>query len=362
MLGDNWVNLGRPNAAEHGVMDLLNLGDGIVLAGTNAPVAQISHYYRSIDYGVTWIDEGTFVRAGTFVWFTNCEGGIIVAGRSRQQADVERSADYGLTWAHVKTLPGFLDGATRGCYCGSNIVLLGANAGGWLNTLIIYKSTDKGLTWDGGKAPTADTKTAVVAMIYLGGGIALAGLLNGEIARTTDTGANWTAAVKDFYPDEVVGFVKLSSGAVLCILESNGDVWKSTDNGLNWSLLSSIGQLAHCMIYGGGMIFAGAQTGAHVFRSIDDGVSWTDLGSLKTLFGIGSISIDVLSLAYGTSDTEEFLIAGLGAIAGDSYICRSGVVPVGNPPDTLLCEQTKNPVNVSDPQPEFSAIYRYEEP
>ena len=31
------------------------------------------------------------------------------------------------------------------------------------------------------------------------------------------------------------------------------------------------------------------------------------------------------------------------------------------PPDGLLCEQTQNPANVSDPQPEFSAIYRYQE-
>jgi len=30
------------------------------------------------------------------------------------------------------------------------------------------------------------------------------------------------------------------------------------------------------------------------------------------------------------------------------------------PPDNLLCEQTKNPINVSDPRPEFSAIHHYE--
>lgn len=30
-------------------------------------------------------------------------------------------------------------------------------------------------------------------------------------------------------------------------------------------------------------------------------------------------------------------------------------------PDNLLCEQTKNPINVSDPKPEFSAIHHYPE-
>ena len=34
-----------------------------------------------------------------------------------------------------------------------------------------------------------------------------------------------------------------------------------------------------------------------------------------------------------------------------------GTLPVAIPPDNLLCEQTKNPTNVSDPQPEFSAVY-----
>lgn len=34
-----------------------------------------------------------------------------------------------------------------------------------------------------------------------------------------------------------------------------------------------------------------------------------------------------------------------------------GTLPAAIPPDNLLCEQTKNPTNVSDPQPEFSAIY-----
>jgi hypothetical protein len=360
MLGDSWVNLGRPNAGEWGIRDLLNLGDGIVLAGTWAPAAQISHYYRSINYGVTWIDKGTLIRPGRGVYFTDCQSGVIIAGRTRVEADVERSADYGETWGHITRLALFLNGASVGCYCGSDIVLLGVDTGGFVATKIIFKSTDKGLNWDGGKIPTADTMTAVTAMIYLGGGIALAGLGNGEIARTTDTGGSWTPAVKDFGPDNVVDFVHLGSGVVLCLLENNGDVWKSTDNGLTWSQIGSIGQGSYTMTYGGGMLFAGAQAGAHIFRSIDDGVGWTDLGSLKDLFSIGSLNIVVRSLAYGTTDTEEFLIAGLFGVEGDSYICRSGELVTTAPPDTLLCEQVKNPTNVSDPQPEFSAIYRYE--
>jgi len=35
-----------------------------------------------------------------------------------------------------------------------------------------------------------------------------------------------------------------------------------------------------------------------------------------------------------------------------------GTLLAAIPPDNLLCEQTKNPTNVSDPQPEFSAINR----
>lgn len=35
-----------------------------------------------------------------------------------------------------------------------------------------------------------------------------------------------------------------------------------------------------------------------------------------------------------------------------------GVFYITGPPDSLLCEQTKNPINVGDPKPEFSAIHR----
>jgi len=43
---------------------------------------------------------------------------------------------------------------------------------------------------------------------------------------------------------------------------------------------------------------------------------------------------------------------------GSWKIQFSGALAVGVP-DNLLCEQTKNPTNVSDPNPEFSAVYHY---
>lgn len=359
MLGDSWVNLGRPNTGQVTILCLTDLGSGIVIATTNAPIGQISHYYRSTDYGITWSDIGTFVKAGRGAYLTDCGGGVVVAGRTRVEAYVERSTDYGLTWSYIKRLVRYLDGATVGCYCGSNIVLLGADTGGWLRDRIVYKSTDKGLTWDTGTAPTTDTMTAVKAMIYLGSGIALAGLENGEIARTTDAGATWAKAVGDVGANHVASFVDLGSGIVLCF-EELGQLWKSTDYGATWASFTDLGQETFCAVYGNGMLFVGAGPSANVYRSIDDGVNFTDLGSLKTLFGIGSADIDTWSLLYGTDALGgEFLLAGLGGVDGDAYICRSSiaVAPTVARPTDLLCEQTKNPTNVTDPQPEFSAIY-----
>ncbi len=43
---------------------------------------------------------------------------------------------------------------------------------------------------------------------------------------------------------------------------------------------------------------------------------------------------------------------------GSWKIQFGGELHAGRPPDGLLCEQTENPTNVSDPKPEFSAIYR----
>lgn len=350
MLGDAWEDLGVLNPTPVGIRSFVYLGSGIVLAGTRGG----GLIYKSTDYGKTWVDKGsTPGDEGTVDTLVNCEGGVVVAGMGPNDSDVERSADYGDSFVFIKDLwPVWQRGCPSGAYCGSNIVLIGTDGSEWtMYTGRVFKSTDKGLTWDAGTRVCWASMSSAASMIYLGSGIALVGTPEGEIARTIDYGTNWTMKIFDIGAEQVHGFAHLGNGVVL-LVTNTGKVWKSTDYGVNWSLYSDTGAGANAIVYAGNdMVFVPGGFG-HVYRSLDGGLTWTDLGVI-----LPGITDSIISFCYFESDTEKVLLAGYEHNAGDARIARTTEVIAPGEPTDLLCEQKKNPTDVTDPNPEFSAIY-----
>lgn len=358
MLGDSWVNVGNPWAGAEDILSFLSLGDGIVLCGSGRFTGTgKAHWYKSVNWGDSWIDKGEMPTP------TNEEdigdlidvGGVrVIACLGDGEPEVDRSEDRGESFVLGKSpLGGFQDGARRGVYCGGDIVLV-ATRTGWIQTPKCYRSIDKGLNWDAGIFVSTQIGDGCTSMIYLGDGIILLGTVNGEIARSTNSGANWNLAIKTFagINRDVNDFVQIDR-IVYCGVE-NGEIWKSVDQGQNWELFKDLGSLIRAMTYGAGYWFIATIAG-NVYRSIDKGQNFVDLGYIPPVPGL-----TLRRIYFCQSETEYIVLAGTGFLSGDGYIMKAAeIIPLAKPPDTLLCEQTKNPTNVSDPQPEFSAIYRY---
>lgn len=358
MLGDSWVDLGVLDPALWGVFCFTHLGDGIVLAGTGGPGADGGHWYKSLDYGITWVDKGKTPGGQAYInALINTGSGIIVAAMAGNKSEVERSPNWGESFVFIKELDNKQKGCNTGTYCGNNIVLVGTDGSGWIGeTAMVFKSADKGLTWDAGKNVSSVGLDVTSALLYLGNNIVIAGTIEGEIARSVDNGDNWAIKVDDLVDsgDKVEGFVHLGSGVVL-LCSFLGHIYRSSDYGANWSKIASpsSGTALSQFVRVGSMIFV-CGAGGHVYRSLNGGYNWTDLGVILP----GHVDL-VYCLGYFQSETEQILIAGYykPGIAGEARIARAAEAIAVVRPTDLLCEQTKNPVNVSDPQPEFSAIY-----
>lgn len=366
MLGDSWVNLGRPHANSDGVLFFKSLGNGIVLAGSSCPVGNAGHWFKSINWGLSWTDKGAMpsnTSEESVYILVDCSGGVVMAGMGPGVGQVSRSTDYGDSFTWIKTLRFFqestLSGAYLGTFGGDNIVVMATNTS-WTTAPRIFRSLDKGLTWDDGH-PAGGAITGISVLLNLGSGVALYGSGRAEVGRTTDYGVSWIP-VHSFggAPEGVENMLSIS-GVVYAVLR-NAEVWKSSDQGSNWTKQGETGTTTvvgfayvpelDLMFAGvGGIGFEG-----RIYRSQDKGRTWSDLGIISQDGGI-------LTIEYIVGSSEYILLAGDGGVVTDdvAHIYRATeAFPEGGPPDTLFCEQTKNPINVSDPQPEFSAIYRYE--
>lgn len=341
MLGDGWTDLGRPHIGSDDIPCIESLGGGIVLIGTSCPVGNAAHWFRSTDYGLTWVDKGAMpsnTAEESLHVLADCNGGVVVAGLAPGVSQVSRSSNYGDSFAWVKELTFWqtrvLSGAYLGTFGGNNIVVVGTGTK-WTRAPQIFRSLDKGLTWDAGQN-AGNFPASISAFINLGSGIVLSGDSEGQIARSTDYGASWTLSVHDFggYTEGVTRLLNISS-AVYTLLR-NGEVWKSTDQGSNWTKVGEtetpqavdfayVPELDLMFVSVGGVGYSG-----RIYRSQNKGQTWTDLGMVSATGGI----IRTLKYIHGAS--EYILLAGDGGtvLADVAHIFRASeaisIMPVAD--------------------------------
>jgi len=327
MLGDGWVNVGNPWAGAEEVLSFLSLGDGIILAGSSRLTGTgKAHWYRSINWGDSWVDKGEMPTAANedVRDFIDVGGVRVIACLGPGEPEIHRSEDKGDSFIFLKNPLGpFQDGAQRGVYCGGDIVLV-ATRTAWIQTPKCYRSIDEGLTWNAGIFVSTQIGDGVTSMIYSGSGVVLLGTVGGEIARSPDSGASWNLAIKTFAAPsrDVMDFVRID-GVVYCGLKK-GEIWKSVDNGLNWTLFKDIGVQILAMTYGAGYWFVATADG-HVHRSIDSGQNFVDVGYVPPDPGLV-----VRRLYFCQSETDYIVLAGTGWAAGDGYIMKAteAIAPV----------------------------------
>jgi len=71
-IGQNWTDLGVIPSPASGFLSSAYLGNGIVIAGTSD-----NRVFKSVDYGVTWTDQGT-VGASSTSYLSYFGNGIVI--------------------------------------------------------------------------------------------------------------------------------------------------------------------------------------------------------------------------------------------------------------------------------------------
>ncbi|HVM72865.1 MAG TPA: hypothetical protein VMT91_13970 [Anaerolineales bacterium] len=311
------------SAAVQAVMSLLDLGSGVVLAGSYKNVDGGGKIFRSTDYGATWdagLSLGFTNYAGIYSLLNLGNGRLLAAGY--YQIPIFLSIDYGLSWSPVYTTGADTTGCL--CDCGNGIVLCGTAS----PAAKIYRSTDSGATWS--LAATLGAETAIYSILYVGSGVCLAGTsTGGKIYRSTDYGQTWNLVQRLGAETAVYSLLGLGSGIVFAGTNPTGTIYKSTDGGQTWSLVFTSGEQTIYTLntLGGGVLLAGSGPAGKMFRSVDYGATWSLVQALGTENSIRSfLTMGNGSTLAGTGE-HAYIFKSLNCAADLDVIHNLGFLP-----------------------------------
>lgn len=170
-------------------------------------------------------------------------------------------------------------------YVSGGIVLAGTSEGN------IYRSTNYGQTWDNVKA--LGGSNGINCMASPSTGNIVAGTSGGNIYISPDGGINWSLVGTLDGELGISSLVSLGAGTVLAGTSPNGKIYRSVNNGGNWALKQRLGtenSVESLVSLGSGVVLAGAGVG-NVYKSIDDGAIWIFVEKLGDSSGIKLVSL-----------------------------------------------------------------------
>lgn len=160
----------------------------ILLAGTG----EHAHIYRSLDFGKSWDDMGSYASDDYIKDIVVPKAGILVANLVRA-GQVIKSTDIGSNWIYGPVIdPGEY---IHSLYSPQENVILAGGDG----KIRIYRSEDNGDTWE--KVYDDVHSGTVRNFLDLGGGVIIAHTV-GEILRSTDYGRTWEQVPMDLWNPE----------------------------------------------------------------------------------------------------------------------------------------------------------------
>lgn len=241
---------------------------------------------------------------------------VVLAGSSFPHVSLQRSHNGGYDWKKVIEDAVILgegifeatDGSGR-LYCGSS------------GYTTLYKSDDKGLTWD--TVATVDMGSpnlCVLAGQPGNGAVMLAGVSGGAIYRSEDTGKTWTKTHADHptgiadvpmivfnpaRPNEALATIYAYPGKGLVKTTDGGRTWRDIEVRNNQWALEYDPQNPDLWWMGR---FAALDTnGGTFFLSTDGGDSWVDLG-MDSITNVWQIDYDSASGRIGMATSNGLFI------------------------------------------------------
>lgn len=139
---------------------------------------------------------------------------------------LRRSIDAGETWVDALTATGQFDALARPVACdtsGRFVVAAQGNA--------VYASVDSGNTWRHVADSVWNGSKPIVFVTF--GGAILLGNRDGDLLRSTDSGATWSSAAVD--PGSAVSSISQPSASEIIVGTGGGQIFASSDDGLTWT-------------------------------------------------------------------------------------------------------------------------------
>lgn len=222
--------------------------------------------YRSIDLGDTW-EETDSTPSGVINRMTPHNGAIYLTTTK----GIHRSNDGGDSWTPLAPITGNSD--ARAIIVTDQVIIASAASNPFATTESLVRSTDGGATWI--SAQSGITAERIGVMAQTGNDIYAAGDDHGELYRTTDNGAAWSAVPTSFpYPIAAM----IASGDTLFLsggASSIEGIYRSTNRGATWSFDNNGFTTIHVNMIeevdGSVVALAG---GYGNYRSIDNGMTW----------------------------------------------------------------------------------------
>jgi photosystem II stability/assembly factor-like uncharacterized protein len=260
---------------------------------------EVSLLNRSLDNGATWNVINSDALDGEFRGITIARGNlnnqVLLAGGAilaAIQRRIIRSSDAGLTWTAVLAVPGFSDRYVREIEfdpSDNNIAFAVTDRKTGIGNMVIYKSTDAGITWGSGVYSGQDAYCLEInpsssQTVYAGGQFGVVKSTNGGSSwtQTSLTTTTYSLALDKNSPQVV--YAGTQSGA-----------YKTTNSGTTWQLLSgSPSQKIDWLVVNPAppSIIYGLVNGQLVYKSVDAGTTWGLLNTGMPSTVVQRISID----------------------------------------------------------------------
>jgi len=262
--GSSWTdaNVGLP-ASTHDLFGLAANAEYLFVSAED-------EFFRSSDKGETWSHSlhsgmGNKIAIAAF-------GAIILAGEyppwdeRHMGTPLSRSEDNGTTWQDIDM------GLGVGCFVGGQTHILAGGEGVW-------RSSDKGLTWERAGLDETDIGCLAFAEPYVFAG-------GPSVYVSGDDGSSWL----DFGLAEYRVCCFAVAGDYLFAGSPDG-VYRASLKGSAWTEVNEglEGINVNCFAVSGSTIFAGT-TGEGVYRSSNYGMSWEQVGLQNRI--VNSIEID----------------------------------------------------------------------